>query len=626
MRIHYATLALIALLLPGLATPEPRTVTLGDCTFTADPDQFQARESRFRRDLSLATQRVTAAIPRAANQKTAAPNDIPRRNFIDDAIFGALSQRGIPSANLTTDEEFFRRINFDILGRIPLPDEIREFVNGANPNKRSAVIDQLLNSPFFVDRWSMWLGDLLQNTATSSNVNRQNTGRDAFYEWIRASVRADKPLNTMAYEVVTGVGNTYDPYRGNTNYAYGMTTPMGPIQDMYDTYLSRTAQTFLGLGYYDCLLCHNGRGHLNSVSLWGQQVTRAETWQLSAFFSRTRMARNPQPQGQPLYNSADISDLTSGTYDLNTSYGNRPNRTPIGSVRSMTPVYRDGRAPDNRSTWRASFAQFMITDPMFARNLANRLWKQFFNLGLIEPVDSLDPARVDPNNPPPAPWSLQASNPQLLEDLAKALVERNFNLRESIRLLVESSAYQLSSRYEGNDWSIEYIPYYARHYPRRLQGEEIADAIVKATGVSGGYTVTGWGNFEVSWAMQLPDTVSGGGAAAFMNAFLRGNRDTVQRSQAGSIQQQLTLMNDAFVTNKLKVNASPRLRVISQMTDSNALVEELFLNFLIRYPTSSEREVALDALKTATTATQKNNTVEDLAWVLVNKLEFLFSY
>ena len=82
--------------------------------------------------------------------------------------------------------------------------------------------------------------------------------------------------------------------------------------------------------------------------------------------------------------------------------------------------------------------------------------------------------------------------------------------------------------------------------------EEIADAIVKATGVSGGYTVHGWSDTAGRLGHADAGHVSGGGAAAFMNTFLRGNRDTQPRSQAGSILQQLTLMNDAFVTNKTR--------------------------------------------------------------------------
>jgi hypothetical protein len=347
---------------------------------------------------------------------------------------------------------------------------------------------------------------------------------------------------------------------------------------------------------------------------------------MSAFFSRVRMTRYPATNGQAGYLSEDISDVATGQYDLNTTYGNRPNRQPIGTTRNITPVYRDGQVPaDGKGTWRDAYATFMTADPMFARNFANRLWKQFFNLGLVDPVDTMDPARLDPSNPPPKPWALQASNPQLLERLAREFASNNFGLREYIRLIVQSNAYQLSSRYDG-DWSIEYVPLYARHYPRRLDAEEIADAIVKATGVSGGYAANGWPDVPVAWAIQLPDTVSGGSGAAFMNVFLRGNRDTQQRSQAGSILQQLTLMNDAFVTNKTKVAASPVLSAMSKLTDNDAVVEQMFLSFLSRYPSDDERAIAVGTIKAATTATLRNNAIEDLAWALINKLDFLYSY
>src|SRR5207237_9090758 len=109
--------------------------------------------------------------------------------------------------------------------------------------------------------------------------------------------------------------NSFAPNAGAANCVYGMTTPMGPIQDTYDTCLSKTAQTYLGIAYYDCLLCHNGRGHLDNISLWGSGVTRAQAWQMAAFFSRVRMARNPAPNGEALYLSEEITDAASGTYD-----------------------------------------------------------------------------------------------------------------------------------------------------------------------------------------------------------------------------------------------------------------------------------------------------------------------
>jgi hypothetical protein len=85
-------------------------------------------------------------------------------------------------------------------------------------------------------------------------------------------------------------------------------------------------------------------------------------------------------------------------------------------------------------------------------------------------------------------------------------------------------------------------------------------------------------------------------------------------------------MNDAFVTNRTKVAASPVLANIAKMTDNDAAVEQLFLTFLSRYPTDNERALAVNSLKATTTATLRNNAVEDLAWVMINKLDFLFSY
>jgi hypothetical protein len=264
---------------------------------------------------------------------------------------------------------------------------------------------------------------------------------------------------------------------------------------------------------------------------------------------------------------------------------------------------------------------------MFARNIVNRLWKAMFNLGLVDPVDTLDPDRLDPANPPKAPWTLQATHPELLEKLAAEFAANGYQLRPLLKILAESSAYQLSSEYEG-EWTPELIPLFARHYPRRLEGEEVHDAIAKATGVLGNYAVQDWDE-PVQWAMQLPEPVEprrDGQANNFMNNFLRGNRDNQQRSQAGSIQQQLALMNDNFVLNRVRVTASQKLRELAATPNNTALVDELFLTFLSRFPTESERSKALAFLTRATTAAQRNTAVEDLAWTAINKVDFLFSY
>jgi hypothetical protein len=603
-------------------------VSSQNCSFRAAPDEFLGLQSRaveetFERSAKWNVRAVSARQQRFSVSAW----DIPRRNFIDVEIFDRIGRQGIPSAPLASDEEFFRRIHLDLTGHLPSPSAVREFLSDNRPDKRNRVIDRLLYSPEFVHKWTLWLGDLLQNAEVLSNVNRQFRARNAYHDWIRAAIADQKSLKDIAYELLVVGGNTFHHETAASNYMLGALTPMGPVHDTWDNMLYQSASRFLGMGHYDCILCHDGYGRLDQLSLWGKRANRVEAWQMAAFFSRTRL-QAVRGNDNPDAGSFNVVDLPSGNYTLNTNFGNRPFRTPIGPVSALDPEYRiNGWKPAPGSHWRSQFAEFLIRDPMFARNFANRIWKEVFNLALAEPVDGLDPDRLDPAKPPEEPWTFQASHPELLEKLAARLVETNYNLREYLRLLVESSAYQLSSRYDA-EWKLDYVPLFVRHYPRRLMAEEIHDAVVKATGSLPRYTINGWSE-PVSWAMQLPDPLEPRGnreANNFMNPFLRGNRDTQPRSQAGSILQQLNLMNDLFVLNRIRVANSPNLRQLSALASNSQLVDELFLLFLSRPPSEQERSLALDHLSRAPTAAQRNAAIEDLAWACINKLEFIFSY
>ena len=600
-----ASSALIVFALAGLAA---------DCRFNADPGEFLGRSARIRHDIS----RNVALFGLGPARHATAPAAIAQRNFIDQEIFSRLAALGVPPASLSADEEFFRRITLDLAGRLPEPGAIRAFLADPSESKRDAAIEKLLASPEFTDRWTMWMGDLLQNTSTlvNANVNRTALGRNAFHTYIRGAVAGDKPLSDIARETIAGAGNNFEAANGAANFPVGASTSMGPVQDTYDTMLVKSASIFLGIGSYDCLLCHSGRGHLNQVSLWGTAQTRLGAHGMAAFFSRMSLA-------PAAARSVEVSEAGEGGYRLDTDFGNRPSRLPVGSINVVTPAYRETGATPADNNWRAAFAGNLVRDPMFARNLANRIWKQMFSLALVDPVDSLDPARLDPAHPPSAPWDLQASHPELLEKLAAQLTENGFHLRAFLKTLAQSSAYQLSSRFEG-EWKDEYVSLFGRHLPRRIEGEEVHDEIGRATGVPGDYAIQGWPE-RVSWAIQLPEPVEPAGnpaVNAFLNTFLRGDRDTQDRSQAGSIQQQLALMNDGFVIDRLSMARSPKLRALAQIAKSEDLIDELYLTFLSRRPADAERAAGVATLAKG----DRNGAIEDLAWMCINKVEFLFSY
>jgi len=598
-------------------------VSSDNCTFLNDPDSYLEGVSRLRGAIGDRTDQLRKHLVIAGSSNTVSPRLIPRRGRIDVEIFDRLEAERMPSAAISSDEEFFRRIHLDLTGRLPAPSDVRAFLSDTSAGKRTALIDKLLYSPEFVDKWTMWLGDLFQVTSTQTTANRQTTGRNVYHNWIKKSVEDGKPLKDMIFEGIMASGNTFDS--GPANFILNGRATMGPNQDIYDLSMYAATSKFLGLSHYDCLLCHDGRRHLDDLSLWGKNQTRSNAERMAAFFSRLNITQPFQADNtSPYFNSFLIADRTTGNYTLNTNFGNRPNRVAIGSVTSLNPEYRDGSTAPTAS-WRGDFANKVMTDPMLPITMANRLWKAMYGYGLAEPVDYLDPDRLDPDHPPAAPWELQASHPRLLKYLAGELQARNYDLRSFLKLLVEASAYQLSTKYDA-PWDSTKVELFARHLPRRLEGEEVADAIAKATGVGQSYTITGFAA-PVSWAIQVPEPTEprGNGALNFMNSFLRGNRDTTVRTQAGSIIQQLNLMNDNFVLSRNRYTASAPIRAAAALGNAQA-ADEMYLMFLSRFPNATERADAVAIMQAANTAALRQAAFEDIAWVLINKAEFIFSY
>jgi hypothetical protein len=558
---------------------------------------------------------------------------------IDSYIFGDLQKHNIAPAPATTDWEFIRRATLDLTGRIPTPGRVVAFVADSDPAKRAKLVDELIASPQWIDKWTMYFGDLYQNTQTkaSSGLNRFPQGRNALYHWIYASLAANKPYDQMATELIgAATTNTYEDGAGNwilNGYITG-----GPTQDVMDQSTSFVFDTFLGITHVNCLLCHNGRGHLDQLSLWGTQTTRYQAWQLASFLSRTGFSRTPVTPGtnNPYYwNVADNPRATD--YALNTTTGNRPARVAPAGCKSGQPCYYvppkyifNGDSPAPGENYRAALARNVTNDFQFARATVNYIWAQFFSRGIVDPPNTFDPARLDPDNPPPSPWTLQPTNAALLNALATHFVESGYNLRALMREIATSDTYQLSSRYNGN-WNPEWEPYFARKFVRRLWGEEVHDAIVQSSGTLPSYNQTGFseqGYGKLTYAMQLPDITGptgDGNATSLLDNFLRGNRDDQPRKQDGSILQALSLMNNNFVIQRSHATGSNASQLVAQnLTKSNnELVQTLYLSILSRMPTSAEL-AKTSAIPSGGAA--RTTAVQDLVWSLYNKVDFIFNY
>src|SRR5262249_45788530 len=149
-----------------------------------------------------------AVAPTGGRHRAASPpakSDIiypPVVNFIDTEIFGKMKTDGIAPAALASDAEFLRRVSLDLTGQIPSPDAVKAFLADPSPTKRSKKIDELISSDAFVDRWTMWFGDLVQNVRQSTNSNERPQGRNAYANFIRGSIKDNKPYDQMVREIL----------------------------------------------------------------------------------------------------------------------------------------------------------------------------------------------------------------------------------------------------------------------------------------------------------------------------------------------------------------------------------------------------------------------------------------
>ena len=609
---------------------------------------------------------------------------------IDDCIRRKATAAGVPMAELTTDAEFLRRASLDLTGRIPAPEEVTAFLADASPDKRTQAVERLLATPQWADRWTMFFGDLFRNTRVTAQVNRYPNGRDSFHLFLLQSLRQNMPYDRMAQEMIAASGfsdgrtyplatagngrkypggysdfahfdRIYNDYAGNpvtaspVGYIVGGRTTGGPVQDTYDSLAFFTARDFLGLGQMDCVLCHDGAGHLDALSVWGAAAKRLEGWRMAAYFSviqryqawrvpgRT-LPNNPQNGRRVNANYYYIEDLPSGTVqrvrqngrlvDLAGQYlgqtegGNRPDR--LHNAQFVAPDYpfapeaKAQAAVSQSLPLRRQLGLHLTADPQFARAIVNYIWKEFFSRGIVEPADQFDLARLDPANPPPDPWDIQPSHPQLLEWLAAGFRENGYNLKWLMREIATSRTYQLSSRFDGA-FNPTHEKYFVRHNVKRLPAEQIHDAIVAAGGIPVRYNASR-SLRGLSFAAQFPDVYEmppgrgGFQTRMFLDAFFRGDRETTPRSGAGSPLQALQLMNGRLVAQRVRSAAGALEALLDQPDD--ALVTSLYLRVLSRMPSPEELSLGVRTLGNGNREAQASN----LMWAMFNKTDFYFNY
>jgi hypothetical protein len=446
-----------------------------------------------------------------------------------------------------------------------------------------------------------------------------------FTKWIHDNIHMDRPYNVMVQEMLTAnaVSNWYV---GPASYVarwvvIGVNCDDEIHEDTSDELAINSAKHFLGVDL-TCVSCHNGRNHLEKINLWLSQRKRDEVWKMGAFFGKTRVLRRTEVStAQDEYS---IDDDGPG-YDPSAPTVVRVPRT--GAKGQLDPVYMfTGETPDPARHPRAQYARMLTADPQFARAAVNLLWSEMFGVGIVDPPLEFDLARIDPKNPPPAPWALQPSHPELLDAIAQYFREHNYSLRSILTLIAKSSTYQLSSSFPA-EWKEAYAPYYARKFVRRLKAEEIYDSMVTATNVFTDMPIPGT-DLKMKYVTDLyaADDLRGRDPKLseihfFLESFGQTNREYSERTNDGDITQAVLLMNSPLVLRQVQaVEGSFLAGLLRESLPDDGKIARLFQRFLVRRPTSLETTQA----KRIVAGGPKG--WEDLQWLLVNKVEFVHNF
>jgi hypothetical protein len=479
-------------------------------------------------------------------------------SFIDDKVFAELRRLRVSPSPVSGDAEFLRRVYLDVIGRLPTVAQSRAFLADNDAGKRLRVIDELVRGDDFTDVWTLRLADLLLIDSKRLGAAQAR----AYHSWLRRRVAQNVPLDRLVRDLMTTVGDAAT--EGPANFHRLTQDP----RDMGEY----VGGALLGVRIA-CARCH-----AHPFDAW----TQDDYYGFAAYFARTM-----QEGGRVIL--SDRGEVQHPKTQKNVA------PKPLGAA---PPALGDVNRLASLAQWTTS-----PSNPYFARNMVNRVWRHLLGRGIVEPVDDV---RV--TNPP--------SNPALLDALAADFIASGHDLRHLVRTIVASATYQLSSRPTDDNRLDDHL--FSHAYPRPLAAQVLADAIAQATGVADAFPDYPPG----TRAVQLIDARTPSEALDVLGRCTRDLSCETQSRGGGGISQALHLMNGLTINPKLRGGLVDQ--VIREKLSDRQAIEELFLRTLCRVPSGQELTFCERSLSDAAAA--KREAIEDLLWTLLNSREFVYNH
>jgi hypothetical protein len=540
----------------------------------------EKRECRYRRaDMTRGSnvmRRTILALPLALLLLAKAPNvfgaplDAPAlARHIDEAIDACLRVEKVAPSPRCEDAEFVRRVYLDIVGHIPPAEKAAAFLDSREPNKRAQLIEDLLASnEYGKHQADIWQALLLQRTSDNRFISF-----DKMTQWLEKAFNDNKPWDQMVRDILTAQGDMDD--NGAVTYFLAHLTP--------DKLTDNATRVFLGV-QLQCAQCHN-----HPFTKWKQD----EYWGMAAFFTKVRINGNPRQIARQ-----------GGTLVVSENGKGRPLPLPI-SAKRVPPKFLQGEQPQlvSSDAYRPVLAKWMTSpqNPYFSRAMVNRLWAQFFGRGLVNPIDDMHEG-----NPP--------SHPQLLADLSAQFTASGFDVKQFIRALCNSEAYQRTSK--PNTSNRDAAPeLFSRMAVKVLTPEQLYDSLVQVLGAPTPENFRRRQGVAAAAAARLRNITP---RMVFV-AFFKGEDNAEPTEYQAGIPQVLRLMNSPQLNNTTML--APLLK--SGKTPEQ-IIEYLYLATLSRRPTAPEMQRTLALVHKH--ADEPRQAYGDILWVLLNSSEFTLNH